>query len=111
MNKYFLFMICAVIVSSFSQILLKKSARRTYASFIKEYLNPYVIVGYGMMVVSTLLIIAAYRGLGYKNGPIIESLGYILVMILSYLFFKEKVGKRKILGYALILLGVVVFYI
>ncbi len=111
MNKYYLMMIGAVIISSFSQILLKKSATHKYDSFIREYMNPYVIVGYGMMVVSTLLIIAAYRGLDYKNGPIIESLGYILVMVLSYVFFREKVSGRKILGYALILLGVIVFYI
>ena len=111
MNKYYLLMILAVIVSSFSQILLKKSARQEHASLIKEYLNPWVIIGYGMMVVSTLLIIAAYHGLDYKNGPIIESLGYILVMVLSYVFFKEKVDRRKIIGYSLILIGVVVFYI
>ena len=111
MNKYYLMMIGAVIISSFSQILLKKSAKLKHGSLIQEYLNPYVIAGYGMMVVSTLLIIAAYRGLDYKNGPIIESLGYILVMVLSYVFFKEKVSGRKILGYGLILLGVVVFYI
>lgn len=111
MNKYYLMMIGAVIISSFSQILLKKSAKQKHDSFIREYLNPYVIAGYGNMVLSTLLIIAAYRGLDYKNGPIIESLGYILVMVLSYVFFKEKVSGRKILGYALILLGVVVFYI
>lgn len=104
-------MVGAVIISSFSQILLKKSAKKHYSSFVREYLNPLVIIGYGMMVVSTLLIIAAYHGLDYKNGPIIESLGYILVMVLSYLFFKERVSRRKIMGYALILLGFVVFYL
>lgn len=111
MNKYYLFMVCAVVVSSFSQILLKKSAKQQHATFLREYLNPYVIIGYAMMVASTLLMIAAYHGVDYKNGPIIESLGYILVMVLSYLFFREKVSGRKVLGYALILAGVVVFYI
>ena len=104
-------MVSAVVVSSFSQILLKKSARLQHASFLREYLNPCVIIGYAMMIASTLLIIAAYHGLDYKNGPIIESLGYILVMILSYVFFRERVSRRKVLGYALILAGVVVFYI
>ncbi len=104
-------MILAVIVSSFSQILLKKSAREKHESILKEYLNAYVLIGYGMMVASTLLIIAAYHGLDYKNGPIIEALGYILVMLLSYAFFKERVGIKKIIGYSMILIGVIVFYL
>lgn len=64
-----------------------------------------------MMVISTVLTILAFRGLDYKNGPIIESLGYIFVMILSRMFLKEKITKKKILGNALILLGIIVFYI
>lgn len=65
-----------------------------------------------MMFVSTVLTLLAYHfGVEYKNGPVIESLGYILIMILSYLFFKEKITKRKIIGNALILIGIVVFYL
>ena len=103
-------MLCAVVISSFSQILLKMSARRKYSSLIREYLNPYVITGYGMMLLSTLLFVAAYHGVDYKNGPVIESLGYIMVMVLSYVFFRERVSRRKIVGYGMILLGVIVFY-
>lgn len=109
--RYWIFLLLSVIIASFSQILLKKSAKITYKTWIKEYLNPYVIIGYSMMIISTVLTIFAYKGLEYKNGPIIESLGYILVMVLSYYFFKEKITKRKLLGNLLILLGIVVFYI
>ena len=108
---YWACMFLSVLVASFSQILLKKSAGRKYDNFIKEYLNPYVIIGYGMMVGSTILTIFAYRGIAYKNGPVSESLGYILIMFLSYLFFKEPITKRKVLGNLLILLGIFIFYI
>ena len=54
-NKYMLLLVASVIVASLSQILLKKSASKTYTSVIREYLNAYVIIGYGMMVLSTLL--------------------------------------------------------
>ena len=91
MNKYIIFLLLSVIISSTSQILLKKSALKQYKSFIYEYLNPYVIVGYGMMIISTITTILAYRGIEYKNGPVIESLGYLLVMILSWIFFKERI--------------------
>ena len=111
MNKYYLFMFGSVILASVSQILLKKSAQQEHHSFIKEYLNPLVIIGYALMIGATLTTIAAYQGMDYKNGPIIESLGYILVMILSYFLLKEKVTLKKMLGYAVILIGVITFYL
>lgn len=104
-------MFLSVIIASFSQILLKKSAKKQHASLMQEYVNPYVIIGYGMMVVSTILTILAYRGVAYKNGPVIESLGYILIMFLSFLFFREKITRRKLLGNLLILVGIFVFYL
>lgn len=108
---YWLMLVLSVTVASFSQVLLKKSAAKEYDNIIREYLNPYVIIGYGMMVVSTILTIIAYRGVEYKNGPVIESLGYLLVMFLSFVFFREPVTKKKVLGNILILLGILVFYI
>lgn len=110
MSYYILYLI-SVTIAAFSQLLLKKSANRTHESLLKEYLNPYVIGGYGLLVVSMLLTIGAYRGLAYKNGPIIESLGYVLVMLLSGIFLKEKITARKIAGTALILAGILVFYL
>ena len=101
----------SVVIASVSQILLKKSALKTYKSVIFEYLNPFVIFGYGLMVLSTVATTLAYSGLEYKNGPVIESLGYILVMILSWFFFREKLTKKKVLGNLLILLGIFVFYL
>ncbi|MBQ7964968.1 MAG: EamA family transporter [Ruminococcus sp.] len=111
MNNYYWFMIASVVVAAFSQILLKVSAKKQYDSIIKEYLNPWVIIGYSMMVLSTILTVLAFRGIEYKNGPIIESLGYILVLILSFVFFQEKITWKKTLGNVLILVGVIVFYI
>ena len=110
MSYYILYLI-SVTIAAFSQLLLKKSANRTHESLLKEYLNPYVIGGYGLLVMSMLLTIGAYRGLAYKNGPIIESLGYVLVMLLSGIFLKEKITARKIAGTALILVGILVFYL
>ncbi len=111
MNSYVFLLIASVLIASCSQIILKKSASKEYSSIIREYLNVKVIVGYGMMFISTILTIFAFKGLDYKNGPIIESLGYIFIMFLSRIFLKEKITKKKILGNSLILLGILVFYI
>ena len=109
--KYYLFLLGSVVLASVSQILLKISAKKSHGSFLEEYLNGFVIVGYALLAGSTLTTIAAYRGIEFKNGPIIEALGYILVMALSYFILKEKINKRKIIGYILILVGVAVFYL
>lgn len=104
-------MLAAVLISAVSQIFLKSSANVTYENKLKEYLNPRVIIGYGLMVLSTLCVIYAYRGIEYKNGAVIESLGYLLIMILSRLVFKEEITRNKIIGNLLILLGVFIFYL
>ena len=111
MFKYWLSMISAVIFSATSQILLKSSANNVYENRLKEYLNPKVVFGYTLMIISTLCVIYAYRGIEYKNGAVIESIGYILIMLLSRLFFKEEITGNKIFGNILILLGVIIFYI
>ena len=89
MNTHLLILILSVVVASFSQILLKKSAQKTYRSIIYEYLNPYVICGYGMMFLSMFLTIIAYSGMDFTNVQIVEATGYIMVLILSYFFFHE----------------------
>lgn len=110
-NRYSLLLVTSVFIAACSQILLKKSTEIKYDSIIKEYLNWRVIIGYGIMFISTILTILAFRGLDYKNGPIIESLGYIFIMFLSRIFLKEKITKNKVIGNGLILLGIIVFYI
>ena len=111
MNKYVFLLILAVLVSSISQIILKKSSSKTYKSIIKEYLNVYVITGYGLMVLSTVLVVLGLKGVPYKNEPIIESLGYLFVMILCNRLLGEKITKKKVLGNVLILVGIAVYYI
>lgn len=111
MNKaFFLLGLLSVVIASFSQVMLKLGAGKTYSSKIREYLNVYVITGYGMLFVSMVLTIVAYSGLSYLNVPVIEAVGYVLVPILSYFIFKEKLTKRKVLGILFILTGIFVYY-
>lgn len=84
---------------------------RESKGFLDDYLNPWVICGYGMMVLSTLCIIFAYRGVDYKNGPVVESLGFVLVMIFGRVFFNEKLSQKKILGMVLVVSGIAAFYL
>ena len=111
-NWWILLIALSATVASFAQVLLKKSANEEHKSVIEEYLNWKVIVGYGLMFVGMFLTIIAYsKGVQYKNGPIMESIGNIWVVILSYLFFREPITRNKVLGNGLILLGIVIFYL
>jgi len=111
MNKlYLIIALCSVCIASFSQVLLKMGAGKTYSSKIREYLNLYVSGGYGMLFVSMLLTIVAYSHLSYLSVPVVEAVGYVLVPVLSYLFFKEKMSVRKVTGICLILIGIVIYY-
>jgi small multidrug resistance pump len=111
MTSSVLLVVVAVAVASVAQIFLKRSAASRHDSRLKEYLNVKVVCGYGLLVASTILTIVAYRRMSYKNGPIIESLGYAFVLILSRLFLGERITTRMILGNAIIVVGIVVFYL
>lgn len=102
-------MIASALISSFSQMLLKKSAQKTYPSKIREYLNPLVIIGYGMFFCCTLVSMYALKVVPLSMGSILSASGYIFVAILSYIFFKEKLTKKQLLGMALIIGGIVVY--
>ncbi|MBR5564932.1 MAG: EamA family transporter [Roseburia sp.] len=107
--KYIILFLSAVFISSVSQIMLKKSANKTYESKLKEYMNPWVIIAYGLFFGATLVTVIAYKYIPLSLGPILESAGYFFVTILGMIFLKEKVGKKKALGLFIILAGIIVF--
>lgn len=109
-NIFMLIMLISVSIASISQLLLKKSAMKSYSSLVREYFNPLVIGGYGLLFLSMLLTIYAYSGMDYKNGPVIEAFGNVIVLVLGYVFFKERISPKKLLGIACIMVGMAVFY-
>ncbi len=109
MIKYFLIAVISGVLSAVSQVLLKKSAEKKRDTLIGEYVNPYVVGGYLLTGICMLLMIAAYRGIPYKYGAILESLVYVYIMILSKMFLQEKITRRKLTGNLLIVIGVIVF--
>lgn len=99
----------SVLISAISQIILKMAANKTYKSPIAEYVNPMVIGAYGMFFLSTILTMVALRYVPLSLSPILESTSYLYVTVLGYLFLKEKLSKRKLVGLGLILVGIFVF--
>ncbi len=129
---YVLIYLSGIFISAVAQILLKKSAGKKYENKlsnyfnkkqnnklvkflikhegkIREYLNPYVIISYSIFIGATFCTIFAYKEIDLAFGPILGATEYIFVAILSKIFLKEKINKQKILGLAIICLGIAVF--
>ena len=102
-------LVVAIVISAFAQIPLKKSAMKEHKSKWAEYLNANVIISYSIYLVSTVLTVYAYKGMPYIMGSILQTLSYILVAILGYFFFGEKMNKRQIFGFVLIITGIGVY--
>lgn len=111
MNLYCLLIVFGVFLASVSQILLRKSALKQYNKLIDEYLNMSVLIAYILMFLSVFInLIALKNGLGVKEVPIIESLGYIFVPTLAIVFLKERLSLKQYIAIAFIITGVFVFY-
>lgn len=104
-----LIFIAGVFISSISQIILKKAAEKEYPNKIREYLNVRVIFAYIVFFAATLCSVLAFTKIPLSLGPILESSGYFFVAILSYIFLKEEISKLKMLGLAIIIIGIVIY--
>lgn len=102
-------LLLGVFLSAISQVMLKKAALRQYSSKLREYLNPLVIVAYTIFVGTTFLSIYAYKGIPLSMGPVLEATSYIYVTIFGVTIFKEKLNKRKLVGLALIIAGIIIY--
>ena len=114
MNEKILFsliFVAGVFISSVSQIILKKSAEKSYPNKIREYLNVRVIFAYIVFFAATLCSILAYTKIPLSFGPVLESSGYFFVAVLSYLFLKEKISVKKMFGLAVIIIGIIIYAI
>ena len=104
-----LILLTGTFVSAIAQIILKKSAGKEYESRIREYLNVPVITAYAIFFGATLCTIIAYKEIPISFGPILGASEYVFVAVLSKLILKEHISKKKILGLAVIILGIVVY--
>ena len=106
--KYFTYLVIAISLASISQILLKISANRVYKRITNEYINSYVIIGYIMLLMSTLFTTLGYKKIPLSYTPFFNGIGYVLIGVMSYTILKEKITKKQIYGYILIIIGMIV---
>ena len=106
---YLALAILSVFIASVSQTLLKWESGREHASFLREYLNVGVIGGYGLLALSMLLTMFAYRKLPLSMTPAFESFSYLFVTLFGVTSFLELITKKKLLALGMILAGILIF--
>lgn len=109
LTAYICIFVAGVFISSVSQIMLKKSAGRTYPSKLKEYMNPLVAIAYILFFGCTFIGMYALKVVPLSMSPVLEASGYIFVAVLSRIFLKEKISKKKMLGLGVIICGILVY--
>jgi len=108
---YKFLVILSVFIAACAQMLLKKAATQHYTSLGRQYLNGWVIGGYAVMMGSLLLnIFCMSRGVQVKEVSTIESLSYLFVPVLAFIFFDERITWRKACAIGIIIIGILIFF-
>ena len=109
---YYIIVLLAVLSAAGAQMLLKQGARRGYQPWWRQYVNGWVISGYAIMFLAMVVNIACmHHGVQLKELSILESTAYLFVPALSWFFFQEQITRRKALAIAIIIIGVIVFFL
>ena len=96
------------LISAASQLLLKKAADNPRYTGLRFYVNPLVIIAYVLFFGCMAVNVVALQTLDLTVASVLEASGFIYVMVLGALFLKEKLTARKLVGNALIVLGIVI---
>ncbi len=98
-----------VFLSAISQVMLKKSALKSYPNKLREYLNPLVVGAYFILFINTIMGVICYRTMPVSLGPALEATAYVYVMIFGVTLFGEKLNFKKIGALGLIIAGILVY--
>lgn len=107
MTRSVLIYLITPLLAAVSQLILKKVAVNPAYKGLRFYLNLPAVFAYGLFFGCMLLNILALGELDLSVAGVLEASGYLYVLILSHLFLKEKITRRKLLGNALIIAGIV----
>ena len=91
--------------SAFAQILLKLGATEDNKRMM--FLRWQSLLGYTIYVLVVAVNMYLYKYVDLSLGAMLETLGYVFVLVLAKLVLKEKITSRQYIGMGLIMLGVI----
>ena len=102
---------CTIIVSAALQVPLKKSALNPKYQGLRAYLNPIVIAVYASFFAITFITTYLYKEVDLILSTLLYKTEYVFIALFSIVFLKEKLTKRKVIGFIIVLSGVVIYSI
>src|SRR5205807_1662879 len=99
-----------VVTAAVGQIAMKQGAlRRRDRPVLRSFVDPYLVAGYTLMVVSTVTSTIALKTLPLNRAVALLPLGYIVVVLLSVTVLSERMRRHHVWGMLIILVGIAVF--
>jgi len=114
--KFKLYLLISITLNVFGQFFIKYGINKigenlqNYRLVMKIYhlfTYPYIILGLFFYVISAFFWITALSKIELSIAYPMLSLGYILIMLISFFFLKEEINYYKILGTFFIILGII----
>lgn len=101
----------AVFLTGVSQMLLKVAShkKKTGDSALAVYLNWYSVSAYVIFLIVTVISVIALIEVPLKLFNTLQSLNFVIVAVLSWLFLHERISKRMMIAFGLICTGIVIF--
>ncbi len=106
-NLALLIALLGALIGSLSQYLLKRAANRDDRGKLGGLLQPQVLLAYALFLVVVLGNLFTLRHLPLFLLPLIEASSYVYVALIAHFLLRERIGRRRLLGLALIILGVI----
>lgn len=101
------FIIIIPIINGYCQIMLKRGSLLSVKK--GQLLNLNLVLGYFGLFIITLLTTYLLTMISLKSITIIIALNYLSTLLFSWVFLKENISKRKLLGTLLVMIGVIIF--
>ena len=118
MNIAFVYIMISVVGGAIGQVLLKKgmgsmgpltlTLQSVFGVLWKMATNPYVVIGLIIYLTGTVFWLTALSRVELSFAYPFASLSYLLMLLASWLLFKEDINLMRIAGTAIIVLGVLV---
>lgn len=103
--SYILIFILATIITGLAQVILKKAV--SLEIIVHKY--GLIIIGYFMLFCTTLLTVYSLKRITMGFATALYPLSFIFTMLFSILFLHEHISKNKIIGFAVIVIGILIF--
>jgi multidrug transporter EmrE-like cation transporter len=114
----YVYVLCTVLLTVYGQIVIKWQVLQAgalpadggekIAFLARLMLNPWILSGLAAALLASVTWMAAMTKLPLSHAYPFTTLAFVLVIVLSGVFFNEAITPLKIAGAALVVLGIIV---